>query len=212
LPIDTLTTSRAEGESPDKRQEILDVAASFFLSYGFEGASVNAMARHSGISKESFYRYFRGKEDLFTAVIDQELASYQDNITQLTEHWDETDMHESLYQVARTMLTVIVSDRQRALRRLVFNEVLRDPKIGAHYYRIGPQLAYGSLTDYFAQRADETGFEPGYLANAFISILLHGPMLARNCGVKPALTAAEIDIMARSNADLFIQAFFKPEA
>ena len=42
-----------------KEQEVLDVATAYFLEHGYQGASINAMARSSGISKESIYRYFK---------------------------------------------------------------------------------------------------------------------------------------------------------
>lgn len=212
MPIEALTTSRSEGDSPDKRQEILDVAASFFLSYGYDGSSVNAMARHSGISKESFYRYFRGKEDLFMAVIDQELTQYHRNITQLTEHWNEESIRETLYKVACTLLSVIMTDRQQALRKLVFSQVRREPEIGAHYYRIGPTLAYDSLEAYFTLHAAETEFEPRFLARAFLALLLHEGMLARNCGVRENPDPGQMSEQARVTVEQFLKAYFRKPA
>jgi len=169
------------------------------------------MARHSGISKESFYRYFRGKEELFTAVLDQELSGYQRSITAITEHWDEEDMRETLRKVAHTLLTVLMSDRQRALRQLVFNEVRRNPEIGAHYYRIGPTVAYDSLEAYFSLHAGETDFEPRFLARAFLALLLHDLTLARNCGVRGQLDAKEMAARVNAVVDPFIQAYFRKQ-
>src|SRR5690606_10698485 len=45
-----------------KEQEVLDVATEYFLKHGYQGASINEMARQSGISKESIYRYFSSKK------------------------------------------------------------------------------------------------------------------------------------------------------
>jgi AcrR family transcriptional regulator len=209
MPIDSLKLSRVSGEGTDKRQEILDVAATFFLSYGFEGASVNAMARHSGISKESFYRYFRGKDELFTAVIDQELAQYHASIQGLREHWDEEDVRTTLEKMAGTMLSVIMTDRQQALRKLVFAQVHRDPEIGAHYWQIGPGLAYGTLESYFALHAADTDFDPRFLARAFLALLLHEKMLARSLGVRKNPTREEMIDHAETTVKLFLKAYFR---
>jgi len=192
----------------DKRQEILDVAASFFLSYGYAGSSVSAMARHSGISKESFYRYFDGKEGLFKAVIDQELDQYKQKIRRLTEHWDEEDLRESLLKVAETLLSVLMRDRQRALRRLVFNQMQRAPEIGRHYYRIGPKLAYDNLERFFALHASETRFNPEFLSRAFVALVLHELMLELNCGVRADPGAEEISELAVPIVDNFLEAYF----
>jgi TetR/AcrR family transcriptional repressor of mexJK operon len=209
MPIETLKVVRSSGEIPDKRQEILDVAASFFLSYGYEGSSVNAMARHSGISKESFYRYFRGKDELFKAVLEQELEQYRQNITRLLEHWDEEDMRTTLFKVAQTLMSVIMTDRQQALRRLVFGETKRDPDIGALYYRIGPKLAYESLEKYFELHSADTDFDPAFLSRAFMAMVLHEPMLARNCGVRENPSPEQIVELAGEVVDNFRKGFFK---
>src|SRR5262245_48920718 len=66
-----------------KEQEVLDVATAYFLKHGYQGASINAMARSSGISKESIYRYFSSKKQLFEAVIARELVEYQNLLTRL---------------------------------------------------------------------------------------------------------------------------------
>ena len=56
--VAALLHSFAEGRSKPKpkEQEVLDVATDYFLAHGYQGASINAMARSSGISKESIYR------------------------------------------------------------------------------------------------------------------------------------------------------------
>lgn len=212
MPIESLKVRRAPGDATDKRQEILDVAASFFLSYGYDGASVNAMARHSGISKESFYRYFRGKEELFTAVVDQELAQYHASIQGLKEHWDEEDMRTTLEKMADTMMSVIMTDRQQALRKLVFEQVRRDPEIGAHYYQIGPSLAYDTLEALFALHTDDTDFEPRFLARAFLALLLHEMMLARSLGVRKNPTRDEMTEHAHNVVRQFLQAYFRTDS
>lgn len=208
MPLDALKITRSEGDLPDKRQEILDVAAVFFLSYGYEGSSVNAMARHSGISKESFYRYFDSKVELFKAVVERELVQYRDELLQMTEHWGEEGIRESLVMFAQTLLGVVMTERQQALRRLVFNEIHRMPEIGRHYWEIGPELAYRSLEDFFKLHASKTSSSPHWLSRSFIALLLHEPMLAHNCGVRENPDADQIRELAESVVDHFLAAYF----
>src|SRR3954465_270502 len=83
--VAALLHSFAEGRSKPKakEQEVLDVATDYFLAHGYQGASINAMARSSGISKESIYRYFSSKKQLFEAVIGRELVEYRNILTHL---------------------------------------------------------------------------------------------------------------------------------
>jgi TetR/AcrR family transcriptional regulator len=55
----------------DKRRRVLDKAKKAFAKYGYEGANVNLIARDAGISVGSLYQYFRTKEDLFLALIEE---------------------------------------------------------------------------------------------------------------------------------------------
>ena len=208
MAAESLRFTRPDRLAQDKREEILEVAASFFLAHGYAGSSVSAMARHSGISKESFYRYFDGKEDLFMAVIDQELREYKNNLAQLTLHWDEEDLRESLLKFAATLLSILMSDRTQAMRRLVFNEIGRAPEIGRHYFGIGPALAYDTLERFFELHRPESRFEPRVLSRSFTALVLHELMLERGCGLRGNLSAAEIAELTPPIVDHFLEAYF----
>src|ERR1700676_4499555 len=55
-----------------KRRQIMEGARTVFLSAGFDGASMNDIARASGGSKGTLYVYFDSKERLFEALIREE--------------------------------------------------------------------------------------------------------------------------------------------
>src|SRR3954468_3961309 len=55
-----------------KRRQILDGARRVFLAQGFEGASMNDIARAAGVSKGTLYVYFENKERLFAAIVEEE--------------------------------------------------------------------------------------------------------------------------------------------
>ena len=52
-----------------KYDQVLEGARIVFLRDGFEGASVDDIAREAGVSKATLYSYFASKEELFFAVI-----------------------------------------------------------------------------------------------------------------------------------------------
>jgi TetR/AcrR family transcriptional regulator, mexJK operon transcriptional repressor len=61
------TKSQLRTERVTKR--LLDAATKFFMEQGFETTSMGEIARYARASKETFYRHFPGKEDLFKAVV-----------------------------------------------------------------------------------------------------------------------------------------------
>src|SRR6516164_11461265 len=53
--------------------EILDAALAAFAERGFAATRLDDVAARAGITKGTLYLYFRNKEDLFKAVVRQEL-------------------------------------------------------------------------------------------------------------------------------------------
>ena len=64
------TTSRRRAErTAAKRAAIIDGATACFLRTGYAGTSVDAIADRAGVSKQTVYEHFGGKEQLFTEIV-----------------------------------------------------------------------------------------------------------------------------------------------
>ena len=74
-PEDAPHSSQSTTLSPRaerKLAQVIEGARSVLIAKGFEGASVDDIAREAGISKATMYRYFPDKTALFAAVMNQE--------------------------------------------------------------------------------------------------------------------------------------------
>lgn len=209
--VAALLHSFAEGRSKPKpkEQEVLDVATDYFLEHGYQGASINAMARSSGISKESIYRYFSSKKQLFEAVIGRELAEYQAGLRRLLSAEKTMSLHDALIKIAETVLGVVTTDRALALRRLIFDEARRSPDVGQHYYRIGPEHAFAAIEEIFKSHRAESDLDSASLSRHFLGMISWRMILQRECAVIPAPTRAEICAQVESIVSDFTKAFLK---
>jgi AcrR family transcriptional regulator len=64
--------------APDSRQEdILDAVRNAFVEKGFDGASMQDLARAAGMSVGNFYRYFQSKDAIIEAIAMRELADVE---------------------------------------------------------------------------------------------------------------------------------------
>jgi AcrR family transcriptional regulator len=57
-----------------KRQRLFQVSSTEFAAHGFTQASLNRIISEVGMSKSSFYHYFKNKTDLFLQTIDQAMG------------------------------------------------------------------------------------------------------------------------------------------
>ncbi len=63
-------------EDSSKRRQILDGARKVFMDLGFDGASMNEIARSAGVSKGTLYVYFADKNRLFEAIVEEEALDH----------------------------------------------------------------------------------------------------------------------------------------
>lgn len=64
-----MSVSRKERERMTRESEILSAAERLFTSKGFEGTTMEEIAKESEFTKRTVYQYFGSKENLFYAVI-----------------------------------------------------------------------------------------------------------------------------------------------
>ena len=193
----------------DKKAQILDVASEWFLAHGYAGTSISAMARESGISKESIYRYFSSKEALLEAVIEKELEFYGQELE--AAHAVEiglVDLREALIRIAETIAFTLNSDRTLDFRRLIFRVSRSSPHVGEHYFEVGPLQAEAPLIEIFNAHREETEFEPEVLATYFVAMVGHRLVLERECRVNMPSNVF-VGRKSRHVVDHFLKAFFK---
>lgn len=67
----------------EKRERVLRVITEEFANNGFEKTSISQIAKKSGISVGSVYKYFDSKEEMFTLVVHEGLSKLENVLTEL---------------------------------------------------------------------------------------------------------------------------------
>ena len=79
-PVSALEWKRARSpeQKRQRRAQILAAAAELYGQHGFEGVSLNSIARNAGLAKSNLYRYFSGREEIFLGLVADDYAEYVD--------------------------------------------------------------------------------------------------------------------------------------
>ncbi len=131
--------------------KLLDVASQVFLEQGYEAASTNEIAKRAKASKQTFYVRFQTKEQLFLAVIDYRTSKLSEQFSLLFSKSDP--VRQVLVEVARTLLSVILSKEHIALLRLVYMEAPHFPNAAKLLVERGPDRGTDMLADYLKTQA-----------------------------------------------------------
>ena len=139
-----------------KRQAILEAATQVFLSEGFAGASMDAVAAAAGVSKPTVYNHFADKQQLFEQIVRDMIEGiarpFYDQLLSLGE---TRDLENSLCGIAYDLLAAVMQPPNLQLRRLVIGESSRFPELGHAYEKQGPGRAVSALTDAIARLAEQ---------------------------------------------------------
>jgi AcrR family transcriptional regulator len=66
----------------ERREQLVEVGRNLFAKHGYEATTVEEIARKAGVSKPIVYEHFGGKEGLYAVVVDREMKSLLDGVTQ----------------------------------------------------------------------------------------------------------------------------------
>jgi AcrR family transcriptional regulator len=130
-----LEREAAANDGNAKRRQIMDGARQVFLSAGFDGASMNDIARAAGVSKGTLYAYFDSKDELFEAIIRGEFAQSAERLCTFRR---EGDAHDMLMDFGFRLISRMAEPETRALARVVIAVAEKFPNIGRAFYEAGP--------------------------------------------------------------------------
>ncbi|MEM7489460.1 MAG: TetR/AcrR family transcriptional regulator [Pseudomonadota bacterium] len=129
-----------------KYEQVLDGARSVFLQDGYEGASVDAIARAAGVSKATLYSYFPDKRLLFMEVARTECAGQIEETHAILA--PEARAEDALRAAGERIVRFILSEFGQAIFRMCVAESDRFPDLGREFFRTGPAVFRGQLEAY----------------------------------------------------------------
>jgi AcrR family transcriptional regulator len=125
LPRDKKTGRPLSTEIGERTDLLLSMAETALIELGYEGATLNVIARRARVSKKTIYAKFDGKQGLLRAV----LARMADrNMSLGFERLWHDDPMEGLYHWARMILRINQTEAARAITAISMREGRRFPE------------------------------------------------------------------------------------
>ncbi|MBV8106060.1 MAG: TetR/AcrR family transcriptional regulator, partial [Hyphomicrobiales bacterium] len=184
-----------------------DGARTVFLSAGFDGASMNDIARAAGVSKGTLYAYFTSKEELFEAIIRAEKAQAAERLCRFKR---EGHAREMLTDFGVRLMNRMCEPQTLALGRVVIAAAEKFPKVGQAFYEAGP--LYGATRLAAELRGLEaTGAlkvpDPERAAWQFVDLCQSYVYKRLLFGVVDSLSAKEIEDAVEAGVEVFFRAY-----
>lgn len=135
----------AIGRKQKTREQIRRAAQQLFLQHGFTATSTDAIMVSAGIaSKETLYRYYASKEELFADVLRHFTVENPEHSALLTTPL-APESREALQAIfmkfAQALLTIIMQPDYLAFMRMLIAELPRFPYLGELFRTTVPEQA-----------------------------------------------------------------------
>lgn len=188
-----------------KYDQVIAGARAVFMREGFEGASVDEIARDAGVSKATLYSYFPDKQHLFLEVLKQECAA-QSEVDVLFKQTGLT-VEEKLFVICKKLITFFLSDFGQEVFRVCVGEAQRFPELGQTFYESGPKTWGEKIAGFLSSEKARAvlDIEDVYLAADQLAQLCRADLLLKVMfGVETNPTVADIDHIADEAVKTFL--------
>lgn len=188
-----------------KYDQVLDGAREVFLREGFEGASVDQIARDAGVSKATLYSYFPDKQALFMAVLTSQCQRQSDQTMGIEIL--QRPVPEALQSIALSFVNFLMSDFSIQVFRVCVAESTRFPDLGRAFYESGPKQVLDQIATYLGSDkvAQDLDIDDPYMAaDQFLQLCRADMLLRRILNVDTDASPEMMDRIARETVATFL--------
>ncbi|MFT5277387.1 MAG: TetR/AcrR family transcriptional repressor of mexJK operon [Glaciecola sp.] len=149
-----LNQSKVAGrpKSQEKRKQILFCAGELFLEQGYDRTSMDAVAKQSGVSKQTVYSHFQNKDVLYTAVIEGKCEEYR--IADAALSAQNNSLDDILQDIASSFIHLLNDKRVIAMHSVIIGESKNNTHVAALFYEAGPLHSIRVVTDLLKSHPD----------------------------------------------------------
>lgn len=192
--------------------QILVAARTLFLTNGYGNTSMDAVAKHAGVSKSTVYAHFANKEQLFGAVVSTVRQRLHDALIGLSTT-DQRDVSKMLRQIGTQFLHYVTEPTSVTIFRVVIGEIHNFPELGREMYKSGHLVVIRTVAD-FLQRWTDIGLlkvdDPMLAARQFLTLVKSD--LQFRCLLDSDKVASESDIKRNvESATAMFLAYYGPK-
>jgi AcrR family transcriptional regulator len=166
----------------DRRRHLIAVAVRLFATRGFSGTTTKAIAKAGGVSEAIIFRHFKGKEELYDAILREKARQegYDQMMVVLRDFARRGDDERFVHHLVLRILESF--ERDPDFHRLKLYAALERPDLAEVSQRILGTPLFKLLSRYVARRQKAGAFrkgDPELLAFGIMALPIHFGMATK---------------------------------
>jgi TetR/AcrR family transcriptional repressor of mexJK operon len=142
--------SQREKSKANRRTAIIEIAQRSFFEKGFENTTMSDIAKEMGGSKGTLWTYFKSKEELISAVLENMSTGFQSFISIALNSNEEIET--VLLHFCETYIARICKPDAIAFQRLVVSQAGRFPVLAQIFYEGGPAINHMMVSNFIGRQ------------------------------------------------------------
>lgn len=194
-------------KSQSKRKQMLDAATLLFTEQGYSLTSMDLIAKHAGVSKQTVYSHFGSKDELFAASIKQKCDSY--HMTEISLDAGN-DPAEILLVLAQRFLAMLTSREALAIHKTCAFESKSYPQLSELFYQEGPERIVNDVAKLMAEFHVKQQLyipEPKFAALQFLNMAKGECWMRVEFNTKKQISEVEVNRYLKSSIAMFIKGY-----
>jgi AcrR family transcriptional regulator len=203
-----VTTTRrgrpTQAEAKKLHLKLRKAAVATFVKYGYDGTTMESIARAAGITRRTLYARYPDKRAVFLDVIPWALTRRTERA--VSDDLHDADLRASLVAIGRAGLARAIDPDVVRLTRIAMNESARFPEFAISAHSMTWSGRHRQVMDLLGQHQEAGTIEVEDLeltAGHFIAMIEHLPARLADCGIYR--TAEEEERHLQHAVNLFLR-------
>jgi TetR/AcrR family transcriptional regulator, mexJK operon transcriptional repressor len=195
----------------DKAARIIAAAREAFLERGYDGVSMDEVAKRACVAKQTVYARYASKDALFLAVVD----SVQRRVLSALSTPEPLPIRDQLRRIARELLELMLDPSILSVFRISVGASYRFPTLGRLLYETRVKELHAAVAHIIKQSAKDGSLkvDDAFVAADQIFALVRG-QLHLHCLFDPSFRPSRVQIKRQVDAaiDCFMARYGAPAA
>jgi len=151
--IEPVVRSKSQIRTERLIDRLLEAANQFFMEKGFEATSMGEIAKHAHASKETFYRHFPTKEELFQRALLRRAEQIATEFGSVL--LSQAPPEIALAKFGQVVLERLLTPEAMSFRRVMMMESVRFPELHKSLHARGPARVNTALAHYLEDQVSK---------------------------------------------------------
>ena len=187
---------------------LLEAATQFFMEKGFEATSMGEIAKHAHASKETFYRHFPTKEELFQAALLRRAEQIATEFGSVL--LSQAPPEIALAKFGQVVLERLLTPEAMSFRRVMMMESVRFPELHKSLHARGPARVNTALAHYLEDQVSKgrlRQMNSTVAARQFIDLVAADMTIEASVHSMPKPTTSEMRQRVNEALDCFLHGY-----